>query len=245
MDFKELYEAVRARIATKPTIVIGIVGLPGSGKSIISTNLGSYLTSNQHIAAIPWEGDMYSTSSRENRTTMIKQHFKDKLAKGEAVDPDWPRLVYCYNFPLMVEHFDNFRRREGFSAKSLCHPKKKSLDLRVQVSFEDEKDTEVIMDEERKVYSGYSTWVLADFALLTKGGIREKLDVLVYIDAPYDVRAGRIRTRLQNLPQPLVLDEDLFKSIESSQARDFEVNPEFAQIVVDNTDYHKPRIIRA
>lgn len=243
MNFGNLYEVIERRIGPKGTKVIGIVGLPGSGKSTLSANFAAYLSSHD-VAAVPWEGDMYSTSDRANRTAMIKMHYRDKLNAGLPVDPDWSRQAYHYNLELMCRHFDKFRMREGFLSERLCNPKRKSLDLRVRVDFPDLRKTRVLFEQEKIDYEGGSTLFLADFALLTRSDMREKLDLLVYVGAPYNVRADRIRNRLSRLPAPLPLDEDILKSIEASQVRDFEVYPERAHIVIDNTNFNSPRIVR-
>lgn len=244
MEFEELYVQIKNRVADSAMSTIGIVGLPGSGKSTMSVNLGRYLAT-RNIAAVPWEGDIYSTSDRSNRTAMIKANYKDRIAAGQQVDPNWPRTAYHYDLDLMIKHFDKLKRREDFSAKGLCHPKRKSLDLEVSVNFSDQRNMDVLFEDENFHYEGNSTWLLADFALLTKKEIRESLDVLVYVEAEYSIRADRIRRRLQSLPQPLTLEEDLFKSIESSQIRDFDVRPESCQILINNNDYDHPRIVRA
>jgi|SRR3989344_2942025 len=244
MNFEELYTQIRKRLDDSVSSTIGLVGLPGSGKTTMSVNLGRYL-STQNIAAVPWEGDIYSTSSRANRTAVIQREFRDRVAVGLPIDPNWPRNAYHYNIPLMIEHFDKLKKREDFLANGLCHPKRKSIDLGIEVHFPNQRETDIRFEDDLLHYEGDETWILADFALLTKRGIREHLDLLVYVDAPYDVRADRIRTRLQNLPIPIIREENLSRSIEESQTHDFDVNPEVAQIVIDNTDFNNPRIVRA
>ncbi len=243
MYLEALYEAIRVRLNDAHTSNIGIVGLPGSGKTTISNNLGIYL-GEQGIAAVHWEGDMYSTSSREQRTKVIEEEFREKKRRGLPIDPDWPRKAYHYNIHLLVEHLNNFKNRKDFVASGLCHPKRKSLDLDVAVQFDSPNSINIIMEGQTVRYKGNPTWVLADWALLTKQGIREHLDLLIYVGASYAIRAERIRKRLLGLPKPINLEEDLFKSIEPSQIRDFEVYPERTHILIDNNDYENPQIIR-
>jgi dephospho-CoA kinase len=243
MRHQQIHEAIRSKLKSEETSLVGLVGLPGSGKSTLSRVL-ALDAKYSGLAAIPWEGDIYSTSSRENRTEIIRQEFYNKLNEGLPIDPDWPRKAYDYNIPLLVEHLAKLKNRTSFSAGGLCHPKRKSLDLEVAVDFSDKEYVNLKIDGECTSYDGKPTWFIVDWALLTKNGIKERLDRIVYVKADYFERAARIRRRLSGLPLPLILDEDLFKSIEESQVRDFNIKEEVADIIIDNNDYNNPKIVK-
>lgn len=243
MIYEGLFRELRNFLDLDSDSLIALVGLPGSGKSTLSINFGKYAQEQQGIACIPFEGDIYSTSSRENRNAMIETHWRTPVREGGTIDPDWPRQAYHYNIPLLSEHLQKFKRRENFAARGLCHPKKKSLDLELQVKFLDYSTVDVKLDNEKSTYTGHPTWLLADWALFTKQGVREKFDTIVYVDASFDVRAARIQERLSKLPKPIKREEGLLESIEASQIHDFDIYPDLAHIVIDNNDYSNPKII--
>lgn len=241
MVLEEIYGAIKSKVPMSGNI--GIIGLPGSGKSTFSFELQKYL-SERNAAAIPWEGDIYSTSSRENRSAVMAPVISAKL-QGIPYDKNWPERAYKYNIPLFSQHLQFFKRREEFSAFGLCHPKGKSLDMEVKVDFIDNPNKiRVKFDGTVSEYMGNEEYLLVDWALSTTEEIRRWLDFIIYVEADFDTRARRVKKRLLELPEPKTLDEQLFRDVEESQIVRYSVSQEFADIVLDNSDFLNRKLVR-
>lgn len=239
MVFETICDAINQRTKNNPKNIVGIIGLPGSGKSTLALELQNYFLKN-NVAAVPWEGDIYSTSSRQNRSAVMSE-INSKRLNGGNYDNSWPGRAYHYNLPLLAQHLDFFKVGKNFSANGLCHPKRKSLDLSIEMQFS-ENNIDVNFDGEKINYRGEKSLFLVDWALLTISSIRPKLDFTIYVNADFDVRAERVKKRLSELPEPKKLDEDFFRDVEEYQKIAFSVYPEFADLVLDNNNFSNRRI---
>jgi uridine kinase len=240
MIYEELYNRIREKYAErkKEILVVGIYGMPGSGKTYFNTEFTIFLQ-NKGITTLHLEGDIYTNTSREDRNKVIEK-VKELKKKGK-VDSSWIGEAYSYDLDLMMRHVKKIKEKKDFLSKGLCDPNTKRLDLKFGMNFSEE-GIRVINNHQSKSYKGEKIWILIDWAFLGAKKIIEKLDVSVFLEASFDERLRRVKEKFLNRPVPIKVDEDFFRDADIHQKNQFGIFKERADIVIDNNDYKNPRI---
>lgn len=240
MVFEELHKQIAAK-ATKEVTVIGISGMPGSGKTTLNNALGEHFR-KEGYTVINWEADIYSTTSRDHRNKVM-QEVREKKEKNQPVG-DWPKEAYKYNFNLLRKHIQQLQNKESFSAENLCNPQTKNLDLKLHVTFSDIiKITKEAEETEEQEHPQGKIIIFIDSSLLGTPELKDLFDMIIYLQASFETRFSRVAKRGRELKRPIIVQEDFFREVEESQTKEFNITPEYAHIIIDNENPENRKII--
>lgn len=242
MIFEEIYKLIRKKIPEKnqETLLIGIYGMPGAGKSEFSKEFARYLE-GKRLTVIHWNCDIYTKKSREQRDEVMK-NVRALKSIGQK-DLEWPLKAYGAHIDIAAEHMKKMKNRENFFAEGLCNHATKKLNLRLGVTFR-EKNLEIVYDESVSLYDNQKVCFLIDWAFLGCKQLREKFDFLIFLKADFDTRLQRAKNRGLNLLKPIQVDEELFRDVDIYQGENFEINERYADVIIDNVDFNNRKMQR-
>jgi len=240
MVFEDLHKILENKKALQRYLNVGIFGPSGAGKTYFTREFSQYLVENKEVCAIPWYCDIYFASSREQRSEVMNE--ARKLSSLGRKDPNWPDRAYPFKDDLMLEHLKKIKERQSFFSNGLCDPVTKSLNYKVGINFSDNGDIEVLPGR-KTIHGGNSAWFIIDSSFLGVKKLREQIDLLVFLDVGYDVRLNRAYKRGRALEKPIEVDEELFRDVDIWQARKYKINRDNVDVVIDNNDFRKRKII--
>jgi len=242
MVYEELYKLIREIKKEEPgeVVVVGFYGLPGSGKSFLNEGFSKYL-SEKGISALSIDGDIYTSTSREDRNKVF-DYIRKLRSKGED-DPSWVGKAYRYNLDLMKKHIIKLKNKEGFNESGLCNPKTKNLNLSMGIQFVD-SEIEFSFGDNKKRYSNDRVWLLIDWAFLSTERLRDCFDIMIFVDSKFETRLKRVVEKGRNAKKPVLIEQRFFKDVDEYQSKEFGLDKEMADIIVNNNDFSDIKLTR-
>lgn len=169
MVFEEIYQTIRYKhsLHSSETLIVGIGGNTGSGKSTFAKEFSEFLKFTKNIESIRWGNDFYQAP----RSQKSKKR-KELVEKGEDRKDNWWKIVgeeiyyNTYNRNLMEEHLIKFKSRQDILPVKLYNEDSGEWDIDRNYTFNN---------------SNEPFWVLHDGVYLFDPQVRKHLDSIILL----------------------------------------------------------------
>lgn len=245
MVFGEIYEIIRKSLPERhdETLIIGIGGNTGAGKSIFAEEFAVFLI-DREILALPWGHDLYQASRSEKN-----MRRKELLAENADRGDDWWKVlgeVYysTYDRELLDLHMKKFRNRQNIDKIRLYNGQSGELDREMYYNFNGYNGQFWILHDGVYLFHPKVKRHLDHFILLTTGEERIVSDPeLGEITEERRIRFARVAAR--GLERGYKVDfYSGFLPLDIHTAKHIRDNARDDKIIrVDNRDFNNRRVI--